>query len=147
MSWVIVGVCKRGGGAMKVIVIGVDPGIANTGLAVISRSTSGYALLESHLMKSSPKIAKAERLLSIYEGVFRLLETHDCALVSIERCFHNKNVSSSQSTGGCHRDSDVRRSWQRRTGDRNNSTTGQSLYWEWADVAIKRWLSKWCLDF
>ena len=84
---------------MKVIVIGVDPGIANTGLAVISRSTSGYALLESHLMKSSPKIAKAERLLSIYEGVFRLLETHDCALVSIERCFHNKNVSSSQSTG------------------------------------------------
>ena len=84
----------------KIIVLGVDPGIANTGLAVVvSRSVSGYALLESHLMKSTPKMAKAERLLSIYEGVFRLLETHDCALVSIERCFHNKNVSSSQSTG------------------------------------------------
>ena len=81
------------------IVLGVDPGIANTGLAVVSRSLSGYQLLASQWVKSTPKAPKAERLLGIYEAVSALLDTHACALVSIEKCFHNKNVSSSQSTG------------------------------------------------
>jgi crossover junction endodeoxyribonuclease RuvC len=81
-----------------VVVLGVDPGIANTGLAVVSRS-SKYRMLSSELVKSTPKMAKAERLLGIYEAVSALLETHKCTLVSIEKCYHNKNVSSSQSTG------------------------------------------------
>lgn len=81
------------------VVLGVDPGIANTGLAVVSRSYSSYCLLDSQLVKSTPKTAKAERLLSIYEAAFILLRDHKCDLVSIEKCFHNRNVSSSQSTG------------------------------------------------
>ena len=77
---------------------GVDPGIANTGLSVVSRS-SGYRLLSSELVKSSPKTPKPERLLNIYEAVFTLLRDFDCDLVAIEKCYHNRNVSSSQSTG------------------------------------------------
>ena len=80
------------------VVLGVDPGIANTGLAVVSRS-SRYRMLSSELVKSTPKTPKAERLLGIYEGVFTLLRDFDCDLVAIEKCYHNKNVSSSQSTG------------------------------------------------
>ena len=60
---------------------------------------SRYQLLASELEKSTPQLPKAERLLSIYEAVSRLLDTYECALVAIERCYHNKNVSSSQSTG------------------------------------------------
>lgn len=78
--------------------IGVNPGIANTGVAVVSWSLSRYQLLASELVKSTPKTPKAERLLGIYEAVHALLGTHECALVSIEKCYHNKNVSSSQST-------------------------------------------------
>ena len=80
------------------VVLGVDPGIANTGLAVISRSSS-YRMLSSELVKSTPKTPKAERLLGIYEGAFTLLRDFNCDLVAIEKCYHNKNVSSSQSTG------------------------------------------------
>ncbi len=80
------------------VVLGVDPGIASTGLAVVSRSLK-YRLLSSELVKSTPKTPKSERLLGIYEGVFTLLRDYDCDLVSIEKCYHNKNVSSSQSTG------------------------------------------------
>ena len=36
---------------------------------------------------------------SIYEGVFTLLRDFNCDLVAIEKCYHNQNVSSSQSTG------------------------------------------------
>ena len=84
---------------MKSIVLGVDPGIANTGLAVVSRSLSAYRLLESQLVKSTPNLPKAERLLGIYEQAFILLRDFNCDLVSIEKCYHNRNVSSSQSTG------------------------------------------------
>ena len=84
---------------MKVIVIGVDPGIANTGLAVIEKSVSEYLLLHSELVKSTPKTPQSERLLIIFEACFTLLRDFECDLVSIEKCFHNKNVSSSQSTG------------------------------------------------
>ena len=80
------------------VVLGVDPGIANTGLAVVSRS-SKYRMLSSQLVKSTPKKPKAERLLNIYEGAFTLLRDFNCDLVAIEKCYHNKNVSSSQSTG------------------------------------------------
>ena len=79
-------------------VLGVDPGIANTGLVVVARD-SKYRLLSSELVKSTPKVPKAERLLNIYEAVFTLLRDYDVDLVAIEKCYHNRNVSSSQSTG------------------------------------------------
>ena len=82
----------------KIVVLGVDPGIQNTGFSIISRSTE-YRLLESRLVRSSPKTPQSERLLAIYESAFALLRDFDCDLVAIEKCFHNKNVSSSQSTG------------------------------------------------
>ena len=82
----------------KRIVLGVDPGIANTGLSVVCRSAS-YELLSSELVKSKPSVPKAERLLQIHEAVCRLLDLYQCARVNIERCYHNRNVSSSQSTG------------------------------------------------
>lgn len=82
----------------KRIVLGVDPGIANTGLSVVCRSAS-YELLSSELVKSKPSVPKAERLLQIHEAVCRLLDLYQCARMSIERCYHNRNVSSSQSMG------------------------------------------------
>ena len=84
---------------MGCVVLGCDPGIANCGLAIISRSISTYCLLDSQLVKSTPRLPQSERLLRIYEAAFSLLRDFECDLVAIEKCFHNKNVSSSQSTG------------------------------------------------
>ena len=80
------------------ITLGIDPGLANTGIAVVARLVGGYALLGSELITSTPEQAKAERLFRIYFAVKQLLNLHRCTLVSIEKCYHNKNVSSSQST-------------------------------------------------
>ena len=83
---------------MGCVVLGCDPGIANCGLAIVSRSFSTYCLLDSRLVKSTPKVPQSERLLSIYEAAFTLLRDFDCDLVSVEQCFFGKNVSSAQST-------------------------------------------------
>ena len=80
------------------ITLGVDPGIANTGIAVVARSMGGYRLIGSKLIISTPELAKAERLYLIYSTVKQLLNSYGCSFVSIEKCYHNKNVSSSQST-------------------------------------------------
>ena len=67
-------------------------------IGVVWRSISKYQLLASELVKSEAKEAKAERLLGIYDAVSRLLDQYECELVAVEKCYHNKNVSSSQST-------------------------------------------------
>ena len=93
-------------------VLGIDPGIANTGLAVVSHDTGSYRLIASRLVCSSPRERQPERLLHIYNHVFGLLNEFAVDIAAVERVFHNRNVSSSISTAtaigavgvavGCH---------------------------------------------
>ena len=118
---------------MGCVVLGCDPGIANCGLAIVSRSFSTYCLLDSRLVKSTPKVPQSERLLSIYEAAFTLLRDFDCDLVSVEQCFFGKNVSSAQSTECGARRCDVCSSAMHACacGQRNNSTTvSKPGYWD-----------------
>ena len=81
--------------------LGIDPGIANTGLAVVAFEKHGYTLISTKLVKSTPKHSESLRLLKIYEAVYEILDMQelDINTVAIERVFHNKNVSSSITTG------------------------------------------------
>ena len=81
--------------------LGIDPGIANTGLAVVAFEKHDYTLGKTLLVKSTPKHSESIRLLKIYETVYEILDTQelDIDAVAIEKVFHNKNVSSSIKTG------------------------------------------------
>lgn len=82
------------------IILGVDPGIANTGLAVVSYDGFKFTLLESETIKTDPEQSEPIRLLTIFQRTNELLETHRMAgAVAVEKVFHNKNISSSISTG------------------------------------------------
>ena len=83
------------------IILGIDPGIANTGLAVVAFEKCGYTLGKTLLVKSTPKHSESIRLLNIYETVYEILDTQELNIdaVAIEKMFHNKNVSSSIKTG------------------------------------------------
>ena len=82
------------------IILGIDPGIANAALAVVAFEKHGYTLDKVGLVKSTPKQVESIRLLKIYETVYEILDELDIdALVAIEKVFHNKNVSSSITTG------------------------------------------------
>lgn len=87
-------------------ILGIDPGIKHTGLGVVESTNGNYALRESRLIRTDASTPEVERLITIYEGVFEILDEYgdmgvfsELEAVAIERVFHNENVSSSISTG------------------------------------------------
>ena len=56
----------------KSIVLGVDPGIANTGLAVVSGDGVRYKLLQCERIKSGSDLPTGERLAIIGKAIISL---------------------------------------------------------------------------
>ena len=81
------------------LVIGIDPGIASTGWAVVKRLPNRYTLLDSGLITTPSKTPLGERLKTHFMQIQTLLQKHSPDLVAIEAVFHNRNISSSISTG------------------------------------------------
>lgn len=82
------------------IILGVDPGIKNTGLAIV-RGDTGYKLTDHLHIKTDPKAILGERLSTIHAGLIDFLSRPGNNLVqaiTIEKCFANKNVSSNSTT-------------------------------------------------
>lgn len=80
--------------------IGIDPGLANCGYAVITRNSTGKCnRLESGSIRTDSKATEAERILKIYQEVSELIHAHHPNLVAIERVYFNRNVSSAITTG------------------------------------------------
>lgn len=80
-------------------VLGIDPGLANTGYAVVLRSRNQtFTITASGCIRTEPPATEPARLLHIYEQIGELIDAHVPNLVAIERVFHNKNISSSLST-------------------------------------------------
>lgn len=80
--------------------LGIDPGIGNTGLAVVELDKHNYHLRTIQLITSTPKETESNRLLNIFEAVYEILNTPEMSIeaVAIEKVFHNKNVTSSIKT-------------------------------------------------
>lgn len=83
----------------KIIVLGTDPGIANTGLAMAQLSANSYQLIDAQLVKTPPSDDTGKRLQMIHEAITLLLDKHAPQAIAIEKVYHNKNVNSSISTG------------------------------------------------
>ena len=84
----------------EIIAIGIDPGIANCGLALIE-GCAGYSLLDTKLVKTDSNDPLGVRLDTIYQALCTMVESppaEELGLIAIERCFHNKNISSSATT-------------------------------------------------
>ena len=77
--------------------LGIDPGIANCGFAVVSGNSS-YKLIDSQLVKTLSKDETGKRLETIHDALTHFLDTHTPSAIAIEACYHNKNVSSAAAT-------------------------------------------------
>ena len=80
-------------------ILSIDPGIANTGIAIVQRKAQAYKLIKTRLVQTKPTEAEPARLLQIYNTVKEALETEDITAVAIEKVFHNRNITSSITTG------------------------------------------------
>lgn len=75
-------------------VIGVDPGVANLGLAVVERRDRRPRIVWSTAVRTSPGSPEAERVLAVAEAFRRALEEHGPGAVALERVAWNVNKAS-----------------------------------------------------
>ena len=80
--------------------LGIDPGIANTGIGIVGLKGTEYRLLHAECIETDKKKANPLRYKEIYSRVNDLIMMWDVELISVEQVFHNKNVSSSLTTAG-----------------------------------------------
>ncbi|HOZ80719.1 MAG TPA: crossover junction endodeoxyribonuclease RuvC [Candidatus Woesebacteria bacterium] len=73
------------------MILGIDPGLANTGWAIV---TEEKELIEWGVIKTSEKQKDSQRLEIIYDELEKLIKKHKIRIISVESLFFAKNVSS-----------------------------------------------------
>ncbi len=81
------------------IIIGFDPGVADTGFGVINDEAGKLICLEYGSIKTAAKLPLPERLVIIHNAVQKLLKKYSPDLVSIEQLFFSKNVKTAMAVG------------------------------------------------
>ena len=81
------------------IILGIDPGIANTGYGIVQSNGTQVQMLHFGNIQTSPKTASEARLKIIYDTINELMTQFEIESVVLEDIFFNKNVSSAFSVG------------------------------------------------
>lgn len=81
------------------IIIGFDPGIADTGFGVITSENGKLICLEYGSIKTSSKLSLSERLVILYDHIQILLQKYSPDLVCVEELFFSKNVKTAMIVG------------------------------------------------
>ena len=81
--------------------LGIDPGLANCGWAVVGRKRKGkFVLLESGTLQPGKEKPEAARLLEIYQKITERLFTSSPNCVVVARVFFTEPVTSCLTTAG-----------------------------------------------
>lgn len=82
------------------IILGIDPGIADTGYGVIEAGRAvSYRCLAYGSIKTPAKMALPERLLMLHQELSTIIETHQPQLVCVEDLFFAKNAKTAMIVG------------------------------------------------
>ena len=76
-------------------IIGIDPGLARTGIGVIRRAGSRSTCLEHLVVRSGPGAGVEQRLAGIHAAVLAACARHRPGIGAVERTFVNMNPGSS----------------------------------------------------
>jgi crossover junction endodeoxyribonuclease RuvC len=81
------------------IVIGVDPGAANTGFGVVRTAGEQMVALDGGVIETGPEQPVEERLAKIHDSLRQLIVWHEPKAMALEDLFFGKNVGSALSVG------------------------------------------------
>ena len=81
------------------IVLGIDPGTANTGYGVVARQGGRMVALDGGVVQTSPRADPAARLATIHARVCDLLDEHRPEAVAVEELYFGVNVRSAFAVG------------------------------------------------
>jgi len=81
------------------IVMGIDPGIANTGFGVVTVAGSRMTAIDGGTVEIPADIAAEQRLRRIHDSIVELIEWHEPESVALESIYFGKNVNSAIGVG------------------------------------------------
>lgn len=81
------------------IVIGIDPGAANTGFGVVRTINDRMVALDGGVIETAPELAAEDRLARIHESMSQLIDWHEPKALALEDLFFGKNVGSALAVG------------------------------------------------
>ena len=81
------------------LILGVDPGTATTGYALVGEESGRLRLHDYGVLRTPAGSDMSLRLVDIYRGVCDLMDRYQPGAVAIEKVFFNKNVGSAMTVG------------------------------------------------
>lgn len=75
-------------------VLGIDPGIADTGFGIIDVSGSRFGHVHHGTIRTSPDLATGQRLAIIFDAIMELTSTYQPDAAAVECLYFAKNTSS-----------------------------------------------------
>jgi crossover junction endodeoxyribonuclease RuvC len=88
-----------GAESLTVIVLGIDPGLANTGYGVVVRRGGRLLALDGGVIETAAGLAHERRLADIHSAVAALLEEHEPDAVALEDLYFGQNVRTAFAVG------------------------------------------------
>jgi crossover junction endodeoxyribonuclease RuvC len=84
---------------VHVIVLGIDPGVANTGYGVVAQHRGRLVALDGGVVETRPGVDAGSRLAAIHEGVARVMDEYRPDAVAIEDLYFGVNARSAFAVG------------------------------------------------
>jgi crossover junction endodeoxyribonuclease RuvC len=81
------------------IVLGIDPGLANTGYGVVTRRDGRLAALDGGVIETRAGVPRERRLADIHFDIDALISTHDPDVVALEELYFGQNVRTAFAVG------------------------------------------------
>jgi crossover junction endodeoxyribonuclease RuvC len=88
-----------GAESLSVIVLGIDPGLANTGYGVVVRRGGRLAALDGGVIETAADISTERRLADIQVAIDELLAAHTPDAVALEQLYFGQNVRTAFAVG------------------------------------------------
>ncbi len=81
------------------IVLGIDPGLANTGYGVVVRKKARLGALDGGVIETRAGVPAERRLTQIASRIRELLDEHDCEAMALEQLYFGQNAHSAFAVG------------------------------------------------
>jgi crossover junction endodeoxyribonuclease RuvC len=81
------------------IVLGIDPGTANTGYGVVMRRSGRLAALDGGVIETRPDLSAERRLVLIHSRVLDLIDEHQAEAMALEELYFGQNARSAFAVG------------------------------------------------
>src|SRR5687767_4669803 len=86
-------------GGYRMRVLGIDPGFATTGYAVVQRTNGRLAPLTLGAVVTPSNLPTASRLSFLRAQLLQIIDEHKPDVVAVERLFFNVNVRTAMAVG------------------------------------------------